>query len=368
MVGRTISHYKVLSEVGRGGMGVVYKAEDTKLRRTVALKFLPVDNLEGEEEKARFLREAQAAAALNHPNICTVYEIGEADGHMFIAMEFVEGESVKEKVRARPAPLDEALDITVQAAQGLQVAHEEGIVHRDIKSANLMVTHKGQVKIMDFGLAQVGDRSDLTKTGTTLGTPSYMSPEQATAQPTDRRSDIWSLGVVFYEMLTGQLPFKGEVEAAVAYAVVNTEPEPPTALRSGLPIEIDRVLEKVLAKQREERYQHIEDLVVDLRPLHPLTGSTKKGRPELSTTAVPASAQRWERLAALITLLTLAALVGWLWNQSQQRRWGAGRGPPRDRETGGRARPRGSVRIGHESHAVPPRDKPLRRAIERHQR
>ncbi len=321
MVGRTISHYKVLSEVGRGGMGVVYKAEDTKLRRTVALKFLPVDNLEGEEEKARFLREAQAAAALNHPNICTVYEIGEADGHMFIAMEFVEGESVKEKVRARPAPLDEALDITVQAAQGLQVAHEEGIVHRDIKSANLMVTHKGQVKIMDFGLAQVGDRSDLTKTGTTLGTPSYMSPEQATAQPTDRRSDIWSLGVVFYEMLTGQLPFKGEVEAAVAYAVVNTEPEPPTALRSGLPIEIDRVLEKVLAKQREERYQHIEDLVVDLRPLHPLTGSTKKGRPELSTTAVPASAQRWERLAALITLLTLAALVGWLWNQSQQRRW-----------------------------------------------
>ena len=224
MIGQTISHYKITEKLGEGGMGVVYRAEDTKLRRAVALKFPPIDKLAGEEDKARFVREAQAAAALNHPNICTVHEIDEADGRTFIAMEFVEGQSVKDKVRARPLPLDEALDIAIQAAQGLQAAHEKDVVHRDIKSANLMLTEKGQVKVMDFGLAQVGDRSQLTKTGTTLGTAAYMSPEQAQAQPTDRRTDIWSLGVVLYEMLTGQLPFKGGVEAAVAYAVVNTEP------------------------------------------------------------------------------------------------------------------------------------------------
>ncbi len=267
MIDQTISHYLIVEKLGEGGMGVVYKAEDTKLRRTVALKFPPVDKLASEEEKARFVREAQAAAALNHPNICTVYEIDEADGHTFIAMEFVEGQSVKEKARARPLPLDEALDIAVQAAQGLQAAHEKDVVHRDVKSANLMVTPQGRVKVMDFGLAQVGDRSQLTKTGTTLGTAAYMSPEQALAQPTDRRTDIWSLGVVLYEMLTGRLPFQGEVEAAVAYAVVNTEPEPPTALRSGLPLELDHIVDKALAKDREERYQHVEDLLVDLRAL-----------------------------------------------------------------------------------------------------
>jgi serine/threonine protein kinase len=259
MVGQTISHYRIVEKHGEGGMGVVYKAEDTKLRRTVALKFPPVDKLASEEERTRFVREAQASAALNHPNICTVYEIGEFDAHTFIAMEFVEGESVKDKARARPLPLDEALGIATQAAQGLQAAHEKGIVHRDIKSANLMVTRQGRVKVMDFGLAQVGDRTHLTKTGTTLGTPAYMSPEQALAQPTDRRSDIWSLGVVLYEMLTGQLPFKGDVEAAIAYAIVNSEPELPTALRSGLPVELDHVVEKALAKKREERYQHVED-------------------------------------------------------------------------------------------------------------
>ena len=308
MIGSTISHYKVLSEVGRGGMGVVYKAEDLKLKRTVALKFPPIDKLASEEEKARFLREAEAAAALNHPNICTVYEIGEAEGHTFIAMEFVEGQSVKDRVRARPAPLDEALDIAIQAAQGLQAAHEEGTVHRDIKSANLMVTPKGQVKVMDFGLAQVGDRSHLTKTGTTLGTPAYMSPEQAKAEPTDRRSDIWSLGVVLYEMLTGQLPFKGEVEAAVAYAVVNTEPEPPTALRSGLPIEIDRVVDKALAKDPDERYQHIEGMLVDLRALQRSvqTGdaravSRKRGPARKKSKLIP-------RIAFGVLVLFLAAL------------------------------------------------------------
>ena len=267
MIGTTISHYKIAEKLGEGGMGVVYKAEDTKLKRSVALKFPPIDKLAGEEEKSRFVREAQAAAALNHPNICTVHEIDEADGQTFIAMEFVEGQSVKDKVRARPLPLDEALDIAIQAAQGLQAAHEKGVVHRDIKSANLMQAEQGQFKVMDFGLAQVGDRSQLTKTGTTLGTAAYMSPEQAQAQPTDRRTDIWSLGVVLYEMLTGQLPFKGEVEAAVTYGVVNTEPEPLTALRSRLPIELDQIIDKALAKDVEERYQHIEEMLVDLRAI-----------------------------------------------------------------------------------------------------
>jgi serine/threonine-protein kinase len=306
VVGQTISHYKITGKLGEGGMGVVYRAEDVSLRRTVALKFPSIDKLAGEEEKARFVREAQAAAALNHPNICTVYEIGEAGEHPYMAMEFVEGESVKDRVRARPLPLDEALDLAMQASLGLQAAHQNGVVHRDIKSANLMVTAQGQLRVMDFGLAQVGDRSQLTKTGTTLGTPAYMSPEQAQAAPTDRRTDIWSLGVVLYEMLTGQLPFKGELEAAVAYAVLHTEPEPPTALRSGLPIEVDYIIRKALAKNRDERYQHIEEMLTDLRALQ--TGAARAvSRPRRH------SRGQLPRRTALGAIATVAAaLVGFV--------------------------------------------------------
>ncbi len=183
MIGRTISHYKITAKLGEGGMGVVYKAEDTKLDRPVALKFLAAHALEDPEYKARFVREAEAAARLDHPNICTVYEIDEADGQTFLSMAYLEGETVREKVKARPLKLEDALDIAIQTAQGLQAAHEKGITHRDIKSANLIVTPKGQVKIMDFGLAQLAEQSRLTKSATILGTPAYMSPEQARRGP-----------------------------------------------------------------------------------------------------------------------------------------------------------------------------------------
>ena len=267
MVGETISHYKVLSELGRGGMGVVYKAEDTKLERTVALKFLASHLLEDEEGHARFIREAKAAASLDHPNICTVFEIDEVEGETFIAMACLEGQTVKAKIAERPLKLDEALDIAIQTAQGLQAAHEKEIVHRDIKPANLMVTPQGQVKIMDFGLAQLAEGSKLTKTATILGTPAYMSPEQSQRLPTDRRTDIWSLGVVVYEMVTGRTPFEGERQEAVLYAIGSEEPEPITALRAGVPMELERIVGKALAKDKEERYQHIEEMLVDLRGL-----------------------------------------------------------------------------------------------------
>jgi Tol biopolymer transport system component len=265
MIGQTISHYKITEKLGEGGMGVVYKAEDLKLGRAVALKFLPSHLLDSEEHKARFLHEARAAALLDHPNICTVYEIDEADGQTFLAMACLEGQTLKQKIAARPLPLEAALDIALQIGQGFQAAHEKGIVHRDIKPANIMITSQGQVKIMDFGLAQLSDRTKLTASGMKLGTPAYMSPEQTEGKPADRRSDIWAMGVVLYEMISGRVPFPGEAEAAVAYAIMHTEPEPLTALRSGLPIELDHIMAKALAKKPEERYQHMDELVVDLR-------------------------------------------------------------------------------------------------------
>ncbi len=309
MVSQSISHYKVLSEVGRGGMGVVYKAEDTKLKRFVALKFLRSDVLEDEEHRERFLREAQAAAALDHSNICTVYEIDEAGGETFIAMAFIEGRTVKDKIAERPLKLEEALDIAIQTAQGLQAAHEKGIVHRDIKSANLMVTAQGQVKVMDFGLAQLAERSQLTKTATMLGTPAYMSPEQAQRLPTDRRTDIWSLGVVIYEMVTGRLPFEGERQQAVLYAIANEEAEPITALRVGVPTELDRLVGKAMSKDAGERYQHVDEMLVDLRTL-------LKERESGASRAVPLARRgfrqtAWRAGAALAAVVLVAAVV-WL--------------------------------------------------------
>ena len=267
VIGQTISHYKILSELGRGGMGVVYKAEDTKLERPVALKFLAPHALEDPEHKARFVREAKAAARLDHQNICPVYEIDEVDGQIFLAMAFLEGQTLKDKIAERPLKLDEVLDIAIQTAQGLKAAHQKKIVHRDIKPANLMLTGEGQVKIMDFGLAQLAEGSKLTQDQTILGTPAYMSPEQARRERTGRRTDVWSLGVVIYEMVTGRLPFEGERQEAVLYAIAQEDPEPITALRAGLPMDLEWIVGKALAKAADERYQHVEEMIVDLRSL-----------------------------------------------------------------------------------------------------
>ena len=319
MTGQTISHYKILEKLGEGGMGVVYKATDTKLERTVALKFLAADRLEDEEHKARFRREARAAAALDHPNICTVYEIDEADGQTFLAMPYLEGSTVRQKVKQRPLKLDEALDIAIQAGEGLRAAHAKGIVHRDIKSANLMVSPQGQVKVMDFGLAQAADQSLLTKTETLLGTPVYMSPEQALRLPTDRRTDIWSLGIVIYEMLIGRTPFEGEREQAVLYGIVQEEPEPITSQRARVPLDLDWVVSKALAKDKEERYPHIDDMLVDLRAVaRQVAEESDTGRPSKRPTTkvrreAPARARRkrwaWALgIAAAAVVLTMAGL------------------------------------------------------------
>ena len=287
MIGKTISHYKILDKLGEGGMGVVYKAEDTKLKRIVALKFLSSQSLGTPDEKTRFVHEAQAAAALDHPNICTVYEIDEADGHTFIVMAYVEGKSLRERVGKGPLKLDEVLNLAADIARGLQEAHEKDIVHRDIKSANIMVTKKGQAKITDFGLARLADGTRVTKTGTSVGTVAYMSPEQARGEDVDQRSDIWSLGVVLYEMLTGRLPFNAKQEAAVTYQVVHEEPAPITAVRTGVPMELERIASKCLEKEASNRYQHVDEVLVDLGRVK--KAPTPKPGKNLIKYAIPAS-------------------------------------------------------------------------------
>jgi len=273
MIGRTISHYKILEKLGEGGMGVVYKAEDKKLKRVVALKFLFPQAVGAEEDKTRFIHEAQTAASLNHPNICTVYEIDEYEDQPFIAMECLDGESLQANIRSGPLKLDKAVEIAAQIAEGLQEAHSRGIIHRDIKSANIMLTATGRVKVMDFGLAKSPGRTRLTRSGMTVGTAAYMSPEQAKGGRVDHRTDIWSLGIVLHEMLTGELPFKADYEQATIYLIMNQEPPSTQSRRSDVPNELERIITRALKKDVRERYQSAEDLKKDLELLRDTTRS-----------------------------------------------------------------------------------------------
>ncbi len=309
----TISHYRLLEKLGEGGMGVVYKAEDTTLKRNVALKFLAPHLTQDPQAKQRFLREAQAAATVDHPNICAVHEIDEVGGQTFIAMAYVEGQTLDRKIQQGPLELGEAVGIASEVGLGLEAAHHKGIVHRDIKGANIMITEArpgvaSQVKVMDFGLARLVDQRSLTSRETALGTLSYVAPEQARGEAVDRRADIWSLGVVLYQMVSGRLPFKGETDAAVLYAILHKDPEPLTDVEDSVPIEIKNVIEKALAKEPDQRYQQVGELLEDLgsiREQQEVPGGARAPRKRAAKLKPLRTLPRRRRLG----IVTLSALI-----------------------------------------------------------
>jgi serine/threonine protein kinase/tetratricopeptide (TPR) repeat protein len=304
MIGKTISHYKILDKLGEGGMGVVYKAEDTKLDREVALKFLPRRLMSDPDAKQRFINEAKATSALDHPNIATIFEIGEEDDQAYIAMAFVKGCSLHALIEEGPLPIEDVVDVAIQSCRGLGAAHKRDVVHRDIKSDNIMVTDEGVVKIMDFGLAKLG-ASRMTTAGTTMGTIFYMSPEQAQGEEVDQRSDIFSLGVVLYELLAGELPFKGEYEPAVIYSIISTDPDPLATKREDVPLELQRIIDKMLQKEATNRYQSVDEVIEDLTALK----DTPSGRVAKKPLPLPSRKVMIGAAAALVLLLA-AVVVG----------------------------------------------------------